>query len=496
MPVIERDVVLQGVDEAGNSTIDLPITRLGNIEDTAEIKETPEDGDYIPVIDSQDQGQMKKAPWAAMRGGMGLQGPQGEPGPAGADGEKGEKGDPFTYEDFTAEQLEALRGPQGPAGEAGPQGPAGAKGDTGPQGTQGPRGAAGAAGAAGKSAYQYAVAGGYTGTEAEFQALLGSGPWLPAAGGTLTGDLRIKNGGNYGTKLQLGDGDYVHISEPTDDCMEIKAKKINFVVSDTSDAKFTLNGEKIGGGGAVSPATAAPKAPGTAAVGTSANYAREDHVHPSQTSVSGNAGTATKLATARTIDGMSFNGSASVTHYGTCSTAAATAAKTVTKSGFSLISGARITVKFTYANTARSPTLNVNSTGAKAILSYGTTAGKGAWKAGQIVDFIYDGTNYVMSGALPYAVGQYTGTGSPLFVDVGFTPSLVLVSGMWASTTQGDYSNFDHFFGVSANREPNGMVMRLQIFDTGFMVYGDNYSMTWHPNLNDKDRVYDYIAFR
>ena len=291
MPVIERDVVLQGVDEAGNSTIDLPITRLGNIEDTAEVKETPEDGDYIPVIDSQDQGQMKKAPWAAMRGGMGLQGPQGEPGPAGADGEKGEKGDPFTYEDFTAEQLEALRGPQGPAGEAGPQGPAGAdgakgekgdagpqgpagaKGDTGPQGTQGPRGAAGAAG---KSAYQYAVAGGYTGTEAEFQALLGSGPWLPAAGGTLTGDLRIKNGGNYGTKLQLGDGDYVHISEPTDDCMEIKAKKINFVVSDTSDAKFTLNGEKIGGGGAVSPATAAPKAPGTAAVGTSANYARED----------------------------------------------------------------------------------------------------------------------------------------------------------------------------------------------------------------------------
>ena len=97
---------------------------------------------------------------------------------------------------------------------------------------------------------------------------------------------------------------------------------------------------------------------------------------------------------------------------------------------------------------------------------------------------------------LPFAVGQYTGTGSPLYVDVGFTPSLVMVSGMWASITQGDYSNFDHFFGVSANREPNKMIMRLQIFNTGFVVYGDNYSMTWHPNLNDKDRVYDYIAFR
>lgn len=50
-----------------------------------------------------------------------------------------------------------------------------------------------------------------------------------------------------------------------------------------------------------SAATAAPKASGTAAVGTSTKYAREDHVHPLQTTVSGNAGTATKLATSRVI---------------------------------------------------------------------------------------------------------------------------------------------------------------------------------------------------
>ena len=49
------------------------------------------------------------------------------------------------------------------------------------------------------------------------------------------------------------------------------------------------------------PATVAPKAPGTADVGTSVKYAREDHRHPLQTSVSGNAGSATKLAAARTI---------------------------------------------------------------------------------------------------------------------------------------------------------------------------------------------------
>lgn len=46
-----------------------------------------------------------------------------------------------------------------------------------------------------------------------------------------------------------------------------------------------------------SAATVTPKASGTAAVGTSTKYAREDHVHPLQT----NAGTATKLATPRVI---------------------------------------------------------------------------------------------------------------------------------------------------------------------------------------------------
>ena len=60
-----------------------------------------------------------------------------------------------------------------------------------------------------------------------------------------------------------------------------------------------------------------PSAAGTAAIGTSTTVARADHVHPVQTSVSGNAGTATKLTTARTISltgdvtgSVSFDGSA------------------------------------------------------------------------------------------------------------------------------------------------------------------------------------------
>lgn len=67
MPIIERDVVLQGVDEHGNQTMDLPITRLGNIEDTADTKDAPGLADYIPVIDMADSGGMKKMRVSALQ---------------------------------------------------------------------------------------------------------------------------------------------------------------------------------------------------------------------------------------------------------------------------------------------------------------------------------------------------------------------------------------------------------------------------------------------
>lgn len=60
---------------------------------------------------------------------------------------------------------------------------------------------AGSKGEDGKSAYDYAVEGGYTGTEAEFQALmaraqnLDGGPFLPLSGGTMSGDIIMDNNG-------------------------------------------------------------------------------------------------------------------------------------------------------------------------------------------------------------------------------------------------------------------------------------------------------------
>ena len=59
--------------------------------------------------------------------------------------------------------------------------------------------------------------------------------------------------------------------------------------------------------------------------------------------------------------------------YATCDTAAGTVAKvaSLAAGSLSLKAGATVAVKFTYANTASSPTLNIAGTGAKAMYIQG-----------------------------------------------------------------------------------------------------------------------------
>lgn len=132
-----------------------------------------------------------------------------------------------------------------------------------------------------------------------------------------------------GTASSVARSDHVH---PTDTSRAAAdhshsnyvptTRKINNKVL---SADVTLTASDVGAaasshGTHVTFSTTAPKAAGTAAVGSASSVARSDHVHPAQTSVSGNAGTATKLATSRTIQtnlsstsSVSFDGSANVT---------------------------------------------------------------------------------------------------------------------------------------------------------------------------------------
>ena len=79
--------------------------------------------------------------------------------------------------------------------------------------------------------------------------------------------------------------------------------------------------------------------------------------------------------------------------YGTCATAAATAAKVVTLSNYVLTTGGVVSVKFTY-NVPASATMNVNSKGAKAIYYKGAAITANVIQAGDVATFIYDGSYY------------------------------------------------------------------------------------------------------
>lgn len=127
---------------------------------------------------------------------------------------------------------------------------------------------------------------------------------------------------------------------------------------------------KINESVSVEPSTTIPLIDGTAAIGTENKYARGDHVHPRNTS--------------------SF--------YATCATAAGTAAKVITATGFNFNAGEILCVYFSKANTAATPTLNVNSAGAKSIYIGGSTPSSTTnvlkWSAYTLISFIFDGTYF------------------------------------------------------------------------------------------------------
>ena len=95
-----------------------------------------------------------------------------------------------------------------------------------------------------------------------------------------------------------------------------------------------------------------------------------------------------------------------ISHYTVCSTAAGTAAKTVTISAISsyaLATGNRVTVKFSNTNTAANPTLSVNGTTAKAIHYRGSAIPAAALQANSTYDLAYNGTAWEIVGSVIWA---------------------------------------------------------------------------------------------
>ena len=183
--------------------------------------------------------------------------------------------------------------------------------------------------------------------------------------------------------------------------------------------------------------------------------------------------------------------------WGTCATAAATSAKVVTLSGFVRNVGAVVGVRFTYANTATSPTLNVNGTGATLIYdgSTGAIPVSGAMVAGTHF-FQFSGTQWVLlnPASAKIATGSYTGTGTygssnPNSLTFPFTPKIVFLS---QSTL---LSSSDFFYGF-------GSAILLYASNTyGIYLTWSGSSVSWYSTyqaaiyqLNYSGYVYNWIA--
>lgn len=92
------------------------------------------------------------------------------------------------------------------------------------------------------------------------------------------------------------------------------------------------------------------------------------------------------------------SGTGSTVSYGSSSTAAGTAAKVATIADFKLTTGTLVLIEFTTTNTASNPTLNISSTGAKAIYYNGAAVTSNYLKAQHIYMLRYNGTQYDIVG--------------------------------------------------------------------------------------------------
>ncbi len=169
-----------------------------------------------------------------------------------------------------------------------------------------------------------------------------------------------------------------------------------------------------------------------------------------------------------------------IVYSGTCSTAAATAAKVVDCGVAALTSGMKIIVTFTNGITSANSTLNVNSLGAKAMKHAGAAFPTNLSVANVPIEFIYDGTNWNAVGLnVSYATnsGYATSAGNASKVN-GHTVAVDVPSGAKFSDTV-----YTHPTGNGNNHIPSGgssgQILRWSSAGTASWGADNN---TWNAN--------------
>ena len=354
----------------------------------------PAGKDGVDGVDGKDGAQ----------GPQGLKGDKGDTGATGPQGPQGLKGDKG---DTGATGPQGLKGDKGDTGAQGPQGLKGDKGDTGAQGPQGPKGDTGSVASVTTTGSGNAVTSvTMDATTKAVTATKGAtfGTYSKPSGGIPKSDLASAVQASLGkadTALQSVVNKNIYAS-----CSTASAGQVKVITLDNSNEtlndgdiiyiKFTnSNSFSVSTGNEI-----------TFKIGND-NYnirIQETVATGTNTSVYGYAKRIIWYKIDKTNKILTWLGHGNDNNttytnqslgngYGTCTTAAATAAKVVTLSGYNLTINGYVSVKFTYDVPANA-TLNINGKGAKNIFYKGAKITAGVIKAGVIATFVYDGTQY------------------------------------------------------------------------------------------------------
>jgi hypothetical protein len=228
-----------------------------------------------------------------------------------------------------------------------------------------------------------------------------------------------------------------------------------------------------------------------------------------QTDISGNAGTASKLKTSRTLDGVPFDGSSDITHYAICHTDGATRTKVATlinpdgsvnNANMLIMNGFRVTVYFDYGNNVDYPDMTLNGATSKQIMLYGvvpTIKGYKTWSSGDVVDFIFVNGNWIICGiptsrlgtVVDYALGALNLNPSNALGSAYYGRPWAVMKDLESQIPVGCNLNF----GVTA-ASYYAVVGRLEGAYGSFIVSSYGTGSVWHVYKNNGVWYYEQFA--
>lgn len=114
-----------------------------------------------------------------------------------------------------------------------------------------------------------------------------------------------------------------------------------------------------------------------------------------------NVYSSTKLQSAKSIDGIEFDGTGPISHYALCTTAKNVVEKAVIIENLNIVEGARVEIKFKNGNSATNAKLNVNGLGAYPIQCQGSNVSSSLLVANHPYTLIFTGNSWDITGGIP-----------------------------------------------------------------------------------------------